>query len=133
MDVQTDPESDIREYSRTRIYGLMAVAVAIAAIAGLIFGNARFCIGVVIGGLLSVVNFVWLESSTKGLFADWAEGRKSVFPAARFILRYFALGLLLWGIYALDALPIAAVLIGLAAFAVAVMIDGIVSIFKSRK
>ncbi|MBX7062093.1 MAG: ATP synthase subunit I [Acidobacteria bacterium] len=132
MDVQTDPESGIREYSQTRIYGLMAVAVAIAAIAGLIFANVRFSIGVVIGGLLSVVNFIWLASSTRGLFAERAEGRGAGFPAARFILRYFALGLVIWGIYAIKILPIAAVLIGLAAFAVAVMTDGFYSIFKSR-
>jgi len=111
----------------------MAVAIAAAAVAGLIFGNVRFCVGIVVGGLLSVVNFVWLESSTKGLFAQQAEGQRSIFPAARFILRYLALGIVLWVIYKLDMLPIAAVLIGLSAFAVAVVLDGFNSIFKSRR
>lgn len=133
MGVQTDPETGIRVYSRARIFALMAVAIAAAAVAGLIFGNVRFCVGIVVGGLLSVVNFVWLESSTKGLFAQQAEGRRSIFPAARFILRYLALGVVLWGIYKLDVLPIAAVLIGLSAFAVAVVLDGFNSIFKSRR
>lgn len=132
MDVQTDPEADIRVYSRARIFALMAVAVAAAAIAGLIFGSIRSCVGVVVGGLLSAVNFIWLESSTKGLFAQHLEGRRSIFPAARFILRYLTLGLVLWIVYELDLLPIAAVLIGLSAFAAAVVIDGIYSIFKSR-
>ncbi len=111
----------------------MAVAVVAAAAAGLIVGRVRFCVGIVVGGLLSAVNFVWLESTTKSLFAQQAEGRRSIFPAARFILRYLALGVVLWGIYKLDVLPIAAVLIGLSAFAVAVVLDGFNSIFKSQR
>ncbi|MEZ5424370.1 MAG: ATP synthase subunit I [Pyrinomonadaceae bacterium] len=133
MGVQTDPETGIRGYSRARIFALMAVAVVAAAVAGLIFGSVRFCVGILVGGLLSAVNFVWLESTTKGLFAQQAEGRRSIFPAARFILRYLALGVVLWGIYKLDVLPIAAVLIGLSAFAVAVVLDGFNSIFKSQR
>ncbi|KXK00844.1 MAG: ATP synthase I [Acidobacteria bacterium OLB17] len=132
MDVQTDPEAGVRDYSRARIFVLMAIAVAAAAFAGLIFGNARFFVGVLVGGALSYANFAWLESSAKGLFADKAEGRSSGLPAARFILRYLALGFVLWVIYKLNAFPIAAVLIGLSALAVAVMIDGFYRIFKSR-
>lgn len=136
MDEISEPEQPLEQniegFSRFRIYVLMALATIAASIAGLIFQNLRFGVGVLVGGLLAFGNFVWLDRSTKTIFSRAVEGISPGLPAFRYILRYVVLGGVLWLIWRTDAVPVVAVITGLSVFAAAVVADGIYRIFNTK-
>ncbi len=119
------------QVSLSRVLVIMAVIIAIGAIAGFIFGPSRFGAGVIIGGAMSFANYFWQRNSTRAIFAQAVNGEKPMLLSVRYILRYVILGLVVWAIYATGVLPIAAVVLGLAAFALAVVIEGLIGIFTS--
>lgn len=119
------------ELSQQRILVVMALLIAIGAIAGTVLGTGRFGLGVVIGGIMSFVNYFWQRRSTKALFEMAVTGNKPSLLAVRYLLRYVAMGLFVAFFYFTGALPVAAIILGLAAFAFAVVVEGITSIFKS--
>jgi len=116
--------------SHRRLLVEMAVLVILGTVVGSLFGGARFGIGVLIGGALAFGNYFWLKRSTESLFETAFSGGRTPLPAIRFIARYVVLGLVILAIHYTGLLPAAAVIAGLAAFALAVVVDGIVSIFK---
>jgi hypothetical protein len=108
----------------------MGIVVAVAAAAGFAFGGAGFGTGVIIGGVLAYVNYLWLDRSTRAIFADNTTASTTIL-AAKYILRYAVLGGVLFLIYMTGVIPVASVILGLSAFAVAVVIEGIKNIFTS--
>ena len=117
--------------SHRRLLVIMAFVIAAGAIAGTIFANYRFGIGVLIGGGMSYINYFWQQRSTSSLFAKVATGGGSNFLAVIYLLRYVAIGLFVSFFYFTDLLPVAAIILGLAAFALAVVVEGMIGIFKT--
>ena len=115
--------------SHNRLLIEMAILIALGAIVGFIFGGVWFGIGVLVGGGLSFANYFWLKLSTFAIFDRTREGERTSFLPLRFVSRYFMIAVVLSVIYFFDVLPIAAVILGLAAFAFAVVFDGLLSIF----
>ena len=133
MDEDFDPpatESSVRPVSHRGILIIMSVLVVLGAVAGLVFGGQPWGIGILFGGVLSFVNYLWLERSTRAIFDQNAVATTGIL-AAKYILRYAAIGAVLLLIYLTGALPVAAVIAGLAAFAFAVVIEGLKNIFTS--
>jgi len=117
--------------SNRRLLIEMIVITLVVSVIGLIAASGRFFAGVLFGGAMAVVNFLWLDRSLDAVFRAAAEGIKPSLLAVRYILRYVVIGLVLLAIYLTGALPIVAVIIGLASFAFAVVFDAIVSVFRS--
>jgi len=118
------------QISNRRILILMGILIATGSIAGTIFGESRFGLGILVGGILAFANYFWQKNSLKGLFNRVASGERSGFPAIRFLLRYVALGLVVAFFYVTGSLPIIAVILGLSAFTFAVVIEGMIGIFS---
>ena len=59
-----------------RIFRTMAVAVAVAVLGSLPLGEWRVTLGLLLGGLLSLLNHHWLKSSTAAAFSVVAHGAK---------------------------------------------------------
>lgn len=116
--------------SHRGILTIMAVLVVASAIAGFVFGGPRFGSGVIFGGVLSFANYFWLERSTRALFEPTAIATSGIL-AAKYILRYVVIGGILLLVYLTGALPMTAVILGLAAFAFAVVIQGLKNIISS--
>lgn len=116
--------------SHSRLLIEMAVLVAVGAVIGFILGGARFCFGVLFGGALAFINYYWLKRSTAAIFEKAISGVGGRFVSLRFISRYVALGVVILAIHFSGAMPATAVIAGLAAFAVAVVVDGFISIFR---
>ncbi len=110
----------------------MAVVIAMGSIAGFAFASVGFGVGVLVGGVLAFANYFWQRNSTRAIFAGAAQGEMPVLPAVRYILRYVVIAAVLWVIYMTNALPIVAVVLGLAAFAFAVVVEGLKGIFTSH-
>lgn len=132
MDVETEPAAgNASGVSYRGILITMGLIVTTGAAAGLIFAGTMFSIGVVFGGLLALGNYWWLDRVTRAIFRPEAV-RSAGLLAARYIFRYFALGGVLLLIYLTGAFPMPAVILGLSAFAIAVVIEGLKNIFKSN-
>jgi len=84
-----------------------------------------------IGGVLAYANYFWQRHSLKAIFDRAVDGKKSHFLAARYILRYIVIGLVLGIIYLTDFVSVYAAIFGLASFSLAVVIEGFTSIFSS--
>jgi membrane-bound metal-dependent hydrolase YbcI (DUF457 family) len=132
MDEETEPVAASHSIvSHRKILITMAVIIAVATAAGMVFSGPMFGFGVVFGGLLAVGNYIWLDRVTKAIFRPDAV-RSAGLLAAKYILRYFVLGGVLLVIYLTGAFPMAAVILGLGAFAIAVVIEGLRSIVSSN-
>ena len=116
--------------SHRRLMAEMAGVVVVATIAGLVYGGVRFGGGVIFGGVLAFLNYLWLTRVIAGIFEKAVAGGQARFLSLRYILRYVVIGAILLAVYCSDVVPVAAVILGLAAFAFAVVFDGIASIFR---
>lgn len=125
--------------SHTRILILTAFVVIAGSLLCLIFADGRFTIGFFIGGILSFVNYYWLKISLKNAFGNVVVSEseeqelaeKPRFLTARYIFRYFFLGLVLYIIWMTKLVPIASVLLGLVSFAMAILIEAVILIFNN--
>jgi uncharacterized membrane protein YjjP (DUF1212 family) len=125
-------EQNIQPISHQRILVLMAAAIIAGCIWGLIFISVSFAVGILIGGILSFINYYWLKQSLKSIFEKLvSEGEKPRFLATKYVLRYAVFGVLLALVSLTKAVPVVAVIAGLASFAVAVMIEGFIRLFSS--
>jgi hypothetical protein len=116
--------------THNRILVIMAVLGILGAVAGAIFHSIGFGIGILVGIALAFANYYWLRYSLRKVFADAAEGEKPKISAIRYILRYLTLAVIVAIIFALGILPIVAVILGMAGFGFAVVVDGIIRIFQ---
>lgn len=116
--------------SHRRLLIEMAALIAVGSIVGFVFGGFRFGFGVLFGGALAFLNYYWLKRSTEAIFEKAASGSSAAFVSLKFILRYVAVGLVILAVHFSGAMPAVAVIAGLSAFAIAVVVDGLISIFR---
>jgi hypothetical protein len=112
---------------------IMAILGILGSIAGAVFVSLPFGIGILLGVGLSFGNYYWLRHSLRKVFAEAVEGEKPKLSVFRYITRYFAIAAVIVLIFVTGILPIVAVILGLCAFAFAVVIDGIIRIFQGAE
>lgn len=127
----TNEPADIKTLSHTRILVLMGIVAVLLSLYGFIFVSAAFGGGVFLGGILSFVNYYWLKNSLKVVFEQAIDGEKPRFAGTRYILRYFIFGLVLLLIYLTKTVSVIAIILGLASFAFAIVIEGMLRLFAS--
>lgn len=108
----------------------MSVIAIIASALGFGFGGVRFGLGVVFGGILAFANYFWLDRSTRAIFAQDATASTAIL-ALKYIMRYAVIGGIVFLVYLTGAFPVAAVVLGLAIFAFAVVFEGLKNIFTT--
>ncbi|MGI8849104.1 MAG: hypothetical protein ACR2HT_02930, partial [Pyrinomonadaceae bacterium] len=69
--------------------------------------------------------------SLKGIFDKAITGDKPQFLATRYFLRYVSFGAVLTIVYLTEIVPVVAVLLGLASFALAIIIEAVIRLFSS--
>ena len=131
MDEPNDPLTGAASVITNRgILIIMAVLVAVGSVAGFAFRDMRWGVGVLLGGGLAFLNYLWLDRSTKALLVPNPMATTGVL-AMKYVLRYVVIGAVLFAVFYTDVLPVTAVIAGLATFAIAVVIRGIQNIFIS--
>jgi len=131
MDAGPDPYAGgTSVMSRRGILIMMPVIIAAVSLLGFVFGGVAFGIGVIFGGGLSFVNYLWLARSTRVMFAENAVPETTATLGIKYFLRYAAILCLLLAIFWTNVLPVTAVILGLSAFAFAVVAHGVRSIFS---
>ena len=120
------------EQSHRRILVLMALVGLAGSLAGAVFVTGRFGLGVFVGASLAFVNYFWLKRSLRKIFeAATEKGRKPSLLAAGYFARYAVLGLILAIVFITAVVPVTSFITGLTAFAVAVVLEGLIRIFSS--
>lgn len=111
---------------------ILAVLSVGGSIAGAALVSVRFGLGLLVGCVLAFVNYYWMQRSLKKIFSTAAEGEKPRFLGAGYFVRYLAFGCVVAFFYVTDLLPISGLLVGMAGFGFAVLIEGFIRIFNSR-
>ena len=126
----TTDDPQIAALSHRRILLLMAGVVLVGSVLASVFGGSKFGVGVLVGGIMAFGNYLWQWRSTNAIFARAVEGEMPFLPALRYVLRYIAIGLVIWFFHATGLLPVIAVIAGLGAFAMAIVFEGLIGIFS---
>lgn len=108
-----------------RIFRTMAFATAFAVVASLPFGYWRVTTGLLVGGVLSLLNHHWLSSSTAAAFSVVLQGTRPRLKIAQYVLRYFVIGTVVYFAYKLNIVSLAATIAGLCSFVVALFVEAL--------
>jgi len=121
-----------------RIFRTMMFATGLAVIASLPFTKWRITTGLLVGGLLSLLNHYWLSSATAAAFSVVLQGTDSYaanptttnqnvarpkIKLAQYILRYFVVAAIVFFAYKLNIVSLTATIIGLCSFVAALFVE----------
>jgi hypothetical protein len=104
-----------------RLFRGMKWTVAVAVLLCVPLAPWRVSTGVLLGGLLSLLNFHWLRSSITAIFST--TGGRPRLSVASFILRYLAVGLSVFAGYFLNLVSLPATFAGLCSIVVPFMLE----------
>ena len=105
-----------------RVFRAMIVSVALAVIVSTMLAPWRITTGLMLGGLLSLLNFHWLETSVAAVFNVSAAERPRV-RISRYIIRYFVVAALAFAAYELRLVSLGAMFAGLCSFVPALFFE----------
>lgn len=108
-----------------RIFRSMAVATALGVIASLPFASWRVSTGLLLGGLLSLINHHWLSGSTAAAFGVLAHGAKPQLKLAQYVLRYLVVAAVVFAACRLNLVSLTATLVGLSSFVIALFVEAL--------
>ena len=115
-----------------RILVILAILSVGGSIAGAALVSARFGLSLLVGCVLAFVNYYWMQRSLKKIFSKAVEGNRPSFLGAGYFIRYLVLGCVIAFFYVSQLLPVAGILIGMAGFGFAVLIEGFLRVFNNR-
>jgi len=121
----TAPDAVERRVWRN-IFAVVAIAVVIAALTA----DLKFMLGLVLGGGLALLNYKWLHSSLRAVLAA---GSQKAPPGTmiKFVFRWLVIAAVAWAANKTGYFDAVAILAGLFAPAVAVMIEAAYATYKS--
>lgn len=117
--------SDHNSGVESRIFRTMMFAVAIAGLASMPFAPWRVTAGLLLGGVLSLLNHHWLSSSTAAAFTVLVHGAKPKLNLAQYVLRYLVIATVVFFAYKLNLVSLAATIAGLCSFVVALFVEAV--------
>ena len=106
-----------------RLTRSMCAAVAVAVCASALLAPWRVTAGLALGGVLSLVNHRWLRSSIAAAFGGDLSAKRPRLKVARYVLRYFVVGLIVFAAAQIDLISVPAALAGLSSFVAALFVE----------
>jgi hypothetical protein len=107
----------------SRILRTMVVSTVIAVLISVFLGSWQFTSGLVIGGLLALLNHRWLQTSISAAFGVLINGEKPRMTLGKYIFRYAVVGAVAFTAYQLGIASIVAIITGLCTFVVALFVE----------
>ena len=107
----------------SRILRTMIVTTLVGVAASVFLAPWQFTLGLVIGGLLALLNHRWLQSSISAAFGVLVAGEKPRIGLAKYIFRYLVVGAVAFAAYTLGFASLAAIIIGLCTFVIALFVE----------
>ncbi|MEP6635530.1 MAG: ATP synthase subunit I [Acidobacteriota bacterium] len=116
--------ANAEEGVNARVFRTMAVAIALAIVASLVFAPWRVTTGLLLGGFLSLLNHHWMRTSVAAAFESaLGSGATPRITIAHYFLRYFVVGLTVFAAYQLNIVSLPATIAGLCSFVVALFAE----------
>lgn len=106
-----------------RIFRAMCAAVAVSVFACAALAPWRVTAGLLLGGLLSLVNHSWLRGSIAAALGGAGAGRRPRLGASRYVLRYFVVAVVVYAAASLDVINVPAAIAGLCSFVAALFVE----------
>jgi hypothetical protein len=106
-----------------RVFRVMIVTVVLAVIASTVLAPWRVALGLMLGGVLSLLNYHWLRSSIAAVFNVEQSGKRPRVRVWRFVLRYFVVAAVVFAAYKLQTVSLPATIIGLCSFVAALLFE----------
>jgi len=111
------------DVTNRRIFRSMIVAIVLAVGTSLFFAPWRVSTGLLLGGLLSLVNHYWLITSTTAAFSVLVNGEKPRLSLIQYVLRYAVIAAVILLSYQLGIASVPALIVGLCSFVVALFVE----------
>ena len=105
-----------------RVFRVMIASVGVAVVVSTMLQPWRVTTGLMLGGLLSLLNFHWLQTSVAAIFNINAAEPPRV-RISRYIIRYFVVAGLAFAGYKLRLVSLPAMFAGLCSFVPALFIE----------
>lgn len=122
---------------RLKIANWLVLAVLVAA--GFIWQGSEFALGILVGGLVAVINFHLLHQALKGtleraaaLDPEEAKGQAKAFFAARQLLRFFALLAIIFLLVSYGWVNIFGLVVGLSTVVLTLILAAIIEVIKLK-
>jgi len=113
-----------------RIFRSMAGAGALAVIISAPFAPWRITAGLLVGGVLSLLNHHWMRTSiSAGFDLALGQGTKPQIKLVQYVLRYFVVGTIVFAAYQLSIVSLSATVAGLCSFVVALFVEAFREIY----
>jgi hypothetical protein len=106
-----------------RLTRSMCAAAALAVLISAFVAPWRVTTGLALGGALSLVNHRWLSASIAAAFGGDLTGKRPRLKIARYVLRYFVVGLTVFAAARLELISVPAAVAGLCSFVPAVFVE----------
>lgn len=119
--IQARQDEDIN----ARVQRSMAIAVALSVMVAAVVAPWRIGFGLLLGGLLSLLSYRWMISSIAAAFDSAAPGSRPEINLAKYVVRYFVVGLAVYVAYSLQLVSLPATITGLCSFVVALFVEAI--------
>jgi hypothetical protein len=113
-----------------RVWRNMFVVIALALIAAGFFASLKFTLGLALGGVLALLNYKWLHSSLKDVLSA-GTGKPAPGTMMMFIVRWLVVATIAYGANLTGYFDGIAMLAGLFAPALAVMIEAAYVTYKT--
>src|SRR5262245_49608541 len=101
----------------------MAVAVVVAVVVCPVVAPWRVTLGVLLGGVLSLLNYRWLHGSVAALLNVQTPGAKPRMSLWKHAFRYLVVGGLVFAAYQVNIISLPATIAGLCSFVVALFVE----------
>ncbi len=106
-----------------RIFLSMVVTVALAVVVAAAFAPWRVTTGLLLGGLLSLLNYRWLTGSVSALLKVKEAGQTPRMSLWKQGTRYFVVAIAVLAAYTLQIISLPATIVGLCSFVVALFVE----------
>ncbi|HYN85223.1 MAG TPA: ATP synthase subunit I [Pyrinomonadaceae bacterium] len=114
-----------------RIFRGMCASVALAVLLSIPLAPWRVTAGLLLGGLLSLLNHHWLTTSVRAMFGRTLEGARPKLRLARYVLRYVVLAAAVAAAAWLEVVSLPAALAGLCSFVPAALFEGFWQLYRA--
>lgn len=108
-----------------RIFRTMILTAVVAIGWSVLFASWQVIIGLVIGGLLSLLNHHWLQTSISAAFGVLLKGDRPRWTLSKYIFRYLVVGAVAFAAYQVGIASLPAIIVGLSTFVVALLIEAL--------